>query len=337
MDRATLVDIPLIDIGRGGAVALLEAARPRAAALVEIAQRRYGRAALRCGDALSRAWLRRNVTRYGGEIEAVAARLGVAGAVMLNMSFEWGCSGLVDADPAGGMRHLRVLDWRLDGLGRHVVVARAEAAAGPYYDVTWPGLVGTLTAMAPGRFSVAIHQAPMRRHGLTFVGDWAKNRALVWRRSALAPAHLLRQVFETCHDYAAARRVLTETPLALPVLFVLAGTATGEACIIERLENEAIVHDGPGAAANCWRHGAAFGGDWSWRGHENEGRVQCLLRLSGRPLDAFGWLVPPVLNPDTRLAVRANAAAGTLAVLGFEAEAPVTAEFSFRHNGLAAA
>ena len=35
-----------------------------------------------------------------------------------------------------------------------------------------------LTAMAPGRFCAAIHQAPMRRHGLTLPGDWLKNRLL---------------------------------------------------------------------------------------------------------------------------------------------------------------
>jgi hypothetical protein len=336
-DAAPLTQIPLIDVGRRGPLALLDAARPRADALIEVARRRYGRFALRCGDAVSRAWLRRNVTRYCGEIEAVAARLGAAGTVMLNLSFEWGCTGLVEPDAAGGLRMLRVLDWRLEGLGRHVVVARVSAEAGPYYDVTWPGAVGVLTAMAPGRFSAAIHQAPMRRHGLTVLGDWARNRALVWRRTALTPAHLLRHVFETAPDYAAARRMLAETPLALPVMFLLAGTTPDESCVIERTEDDAVIHDGPGVAGNCWRRPDAFGpGVWSARGYENDARIQCLAGLRGQPARGFDWLVPPVLNPDTRLAVKADPRAGTLAVVGYEAMRPVTTEFHVRHEGVSA-
>lgn len=337
-DAAPLAQIPLIDVDRRGPLALLDAARPRADALIEIARHRYGRLALQCGDAVSRAWLRRNVTRYCGEIEAVAARLGAAGAVMLNLSFEWGCTGLVEPEAAaGGLRMLRVLDWRLDGLGRHVVVARVRAEAGPYYDVTWPGAVGVLTAMAPGRFSAAIHQAPMRRHGLTVLGDWLKNRALVWRRNALTPAHLLRHVFETAPDYAAARRMLAETPLALPVMFLLAGTRSDESCVIERTEDDAVIHDGPSVAGNCWRRADAFGPCvWSSRGYENDARIQCLTGLRGQPVRGFEWLVPPVLNRDTRLAVHANAAAGTLAVVGYEAMRPVTSEFYMRHEWVSA-
>lgn len=334
-DPARLAQIPLIDVGRRGPMALLDAARPRAEALIEIARRRYGRLALRCGDAVSRAWLRRNVTRYCGEIEAIAARLGTAGAVMLNLSFEWGCTGLVEPDAAGGIRMLRVLDWRLEGLGRHVVVARISAEAGSYYDVTWPGAIGVLTAMAPGRFSAAIHQAPMRRHGLTVAGDWMKNRALVWRQRALTPTHLLRQVFETCPDYATARRALAETPLALPVVFLLAGTQPGEACIIERTEDDAAIYEGAGVAGNGWRQTGAFSPcTWSSRGYENDARIQCLTGVCGQPVQGFDWLVPPVLNRDTRVAVQANPAAGTLAVVGYEAMRPVTAEFTLRHEGV---
>jgi hypothetical protein len=38
--------------------------------------------------------------------------------------------------------------------------------AGEYYSVTWPGYVGTLTALAPDRFAAAINQAPLRRRTL---------------------------------------------------------------------------------------------------------------------------------------------------------------------------
>jgi hypothetical protein len=337
MDRRSLEKIPLIDIGSGGRVALLDAARARADALVVIARRRYGRLALRCGDAISRAWLSRSVTPYRAEVEQLAARIGAAGGVMLNLSFEWGCTGLVENDASGGVRMLRVLDWRLPDLGQHVVVARVDAPAGSYYDVTWPGSGGVLTAMAPGRFSAAIHQAPMRRHGLGKIGDWAVNRRLVWARTALAPSHLLRQVFETASDFATARDQLASTPLALPAIFLLAGAAPGEACVIERIEDRATVHDGAGTCGNSWRFAEAFGETWSARGYRNDQRLVCLSAMAGRPAPGFDWVISPVLNRDTRLAVMANAASGELAVQGFEEMAPITQEFRLPAKDLVAA
>lgn len=339
---APLPAIPLIDIDRRGADALLDAAPERAEALRRIGERHYSRLGLRLGDAVGRVWLGRGRNPYLAEIEAVATRLGIPGGVALNLSYEWACTGLVGPEPGGaasaarGARLLRVLDWRLEGLGANVVVARAAAEAGEYYNVTWPGAVGVLTAMAPGRFAAAIHQAPMRRHGLTMVGDWAANRARTWRSRALPPSHLLRLVFEECRDYGAARRRLAETPIALPAIFILAGAAADESCIIERLEDQAAVHDGAGTWANDWQTGR-FAGNWSPRGHDNPGRCAGLADLARRPAADFGWLTPPVLNRDTRLAVRANAATADLAVLGIERERPATQEFSLQTNAVVAA
>lgn len=329
--------IPLIELGQRGADALIQAAPERAAALRRIGERHYSRLGLRLGDGVGRAWLRRGQNPYLEEIEAVAARLGVPGGIALNLSYEWACTGLVGPDPgSSGARLLRVLDWKLEGLGENVVVAQAIAPTGPYYNVTWPGAVGVLTGMAPGRFSAAIHQAPMRRHNLGFLGDWAVNRARVWRSPALPPAHLLRQVFETCAEYAAARECLIHTPIALPVIFILAGAAAQDSCIIERTEDRAAVHDGPGSWANHWQVGD-FGPGWTERGHDNPGRCSGLTQLASQPASGFGWLVPPVLNPDTRLAVRANAATAELAVLGIERQSPATQEFTLQNNKLIAA
>lgn len=333
----SLPAVPLIELGAHGAEALLDAAPARAEALRRIGERHYSRLGLRLGDAVGRAWLRRSANPYLAEIEAVAARLGVPGGVALNLSYEWACTGLVGPDPGGsGARLLRVLDWKLEGLGENVVVARAAGPAGAYYNVTWPGAVGVLTAMAPQRFSAAIHQAPMRRHGLGFLGDWAVNRARVWRSRALPPAHLLRLVCETCPDYATARERLIQTPLALPVIFILAGAVAQDSCIIERTEDRAAVHDGPGSWANHWQAGD-FGPGWSERGHDNPGRCAGLTQLARQATLDFGWLTPPVLNPDTKLAVRANAATAELAVLGIEQQRPATQEFYLQNNQLVAA
>lgn len=337
MADSRLISIPLIDLGDRGAVGLLDAAPERAEALRQVGESHYTRPGLRIGDAIGRAWLERSANPYRQEIAAVAARLGNPGGVALNLSYEYACTGLAGPDPAGrGARLLRVLDWRLPGLGRHVVVARQTGTAGEFYNVTWPGAVSALTAMAPGRFCAAIHQAPMRRHGLTLPGDWLRNRLLFWRSRALPPAHLLRQVFEDCPGYRTARQRLTETPIALPAIFILTGVAPGEACVIERLEDRAAVHDRPASWANDWQT-TDFGANWRARGRDNSGRCAGLHTLHERPCEGLGWLQPPVLNPDTRLAVRMNAATGELAVLGFEAQRPATEEFLLNNKSLAAA
>ncbi|MBI3451963.1 MAG: hypothetical protein HY057_03860 [Rhodospirillales bacterium] len=243
-----LAEIPLIDLGAGGPLALLDRERARAQALLAAGRRRHGRIVLRLGDRLSRTWLERAANPFRAEILDVARAIGHPGAVLLNLSYEWGCTTGAAPDPSGqGSRMLRVLDWPLDGLGRHVVVARQAGAHGPYYNVTWPGSVGVLTAMAPGRFSAAINQAPMARHGLTLVGDWTKNRIAVWHSRELPPAHLMRRVFETARDYAEAKAMLAQTPLAMPVLFTLSGVEPAEGCIIERFADRTRITEGAAA------------------------------------------------------------------------------------------
>lgn len=318
--------IPLIELGVGGPLRLLERELPRARALLTLARRRHGRPLLRLGDRVSRAWLLRTENPYRHEILAVAEILGAPGAIMLNMSFEWGCTSGAAPDPTGrGNRLMRVLDWPVEGLGRHVVVAHNETPAGPYFDITWPGAIGVLNAMAPGRFAAAINQAPMIRHGLTFAGDWARNRIAVWRSRALPPAHLLRYVFCTAADYAAARAMLVHAPIALPALFVLSGTKAEEGCIIERLETRAFVHDGAVACANEWLSPGLHGRS---RGRDNRSRREALGRIQQAPARDFAWLEPPILNPRTRLALMANAARGQLALVGIERQRAATHEFS---------
>ena len=74
---------------------------------------------------------------------------------------EWACTALARDDDAPWL--VRTLDWPFPGLGRHVEIALMRGAAGDFYNVTWPGFVGVLTAMAPGRFAAAVNQAPLRR------------------------------------------------------------------------------------------------------------------------------------------------------------------------------
>jgi len=166
---------------------------------------------------------------------------------MLNLCYEWGCTSAVAGAPEGrGVRMMRTLDWPLDGLGRNVVVSRQTGAAGPWLNVTWPGFVGVTTALAPGRFAGALNQAPMAPHGVGRIGDWLINRWGIWFKGQIPPALLLRRAFEECADFAAAVRLLSETPICLPAIFTLAGIDRADGVVIERLEKPGLRPPGAG-------------------------------------------------------------------------------------------
>lgn len=327
--------IPVIDVGADFPLETLEIAAPRAYDLLDEAGAGIPRVALRAADAVSRRWLAHQRSPYLDEIERIAHRLGRPGAYYFNVSYEWGCSTSVGPCPEGhAARLMRVLDWPNNGLGRHLVAVRIDGPAGPWVTPTWPGYTGVVQAMAPGRFAAALNQAPMARPVGLLPVDWVANRIEVWRSPHLTPAHLLRQAFERAHTFAEARRLLTETPIALSTIYSLSGTRPDEACIIERQPEAAYVIDGPASAANEWQNPAWRG---RVRGLDNELRAR-MMAAQTRSLDAtLSWPAPPVLNETTRLVLEADASAGRLIVRGYEADGPATRVLTLQtHEGLAA-
>ena len=317
--EALLPAIPLHAVAGPGDLLRLEPAR--LAALIAAAERRYPAVAIALADRLSRRWLERSRNPYLDEIAGVAAALGRPGAHFLNLSYEWACTCSVGptADGRAG-RLTRVLDWPFEGLGAEIVAARQEGPVGPWVNLTWPGFTGCIQGHAPGRFAAAFNQAPLRRRSPSMAIDWACDRYGLWRARALPPGHLLRQVFEAAPDYAAAKAILAETPLALPAIFSLVGTRPGEQAVIERLEDRAAVHEGSQVAANHWM-GASLPPARA-RGTASDRRAALMLELAAGAGPDFAWLQPPVLNPTTRLALYAEPASGRLVAQGFEAEGP---------------
>ena len=317
--------IPLFDIGDQGPEALIDAAPERFAEIMGQAGRYYGGLTLRAGDMVSRRWLTVTKNPYGDEIARIAAATERPGAYMLNLSYEWSCTAAVGDDPAGGgNRLLRTLDWPLDGLGRAVCVAKTNGAAGTYYNVTWPGFAGVATAMAPGRFSVALNQPPMRKLTPSHLLDWIIGRFQMRRAAGLPPVHLLRLVCDTCPSYAAAREMLENEPLRMPALFSLGGAAPGEGCVIERLERKAVTHETPATIANHWLSVQLPGHD---RGTDSLGRFRRMEQIRDRDWNDFSWVAPPILNETTRVSVIADAGKGSLAVQGWEVGRAVTEIF----------
>jgi hypothetical protein len=324
--RTQLTTIPVVDVGERFAIELIDRAAPTVHALLDAAGGHMPAPALKVADAMSRTWLKRCGSPYLHEIDTVGRLLGRPGAHFFNIHYEWGCTTSAKPAPDGTTARLvRVLDWKTKGLGRNIVAARIQGANGAWISLTWPGYTGALQGMAPGRFSTAINQAPMRSPAGAFYLDWAVNRARVWRMPHLTPAHLLRRVFEDAADFDAAKHLLTQTPICAPAIFTLAGLRPEETCVIERREETASVRMGgtTGACtANDWQQ--SKGAPVHPRGCENEGRVAQMTGVSSALDPALPWLTAPILNPTTRLVLIADAAQGRLVARGFEEGGPAT-------------
>lgn len=321
--RTELDAIPVLDCGPDFALATLAAFEPQAHALLDVATKGIPGIALRQLDAVSRRWLWKWSNRHLDEIDAIAKQLARPGSYFFSVNYEWGCTCRVAPSPDHKTARLvRVLDWRTPGLGKNVVAARVKAKAGRYVTLTWPGYTGVLTAMAPGRFSAALNQAPMRKAIGFYYLDWAANRRRVWSMPHPTPAHLLRSVMDEAQTYAEAKSRLTREPISTPAIYSLAGLKPNETTVIERTETEARVHDGSNVAANHWQ---AHGWIGHARGTDSAGRA-CRMHAVAPEMDpGFPWLEPPILNTHTRIVMVADAARGELVAQGFEDMAPATA------------
>jgi hypothetical protein len=326
--------IPYVDLrGEFTPLDLVFLQRERARAMVAAVKGTFGAASrapsdalLRMADRASRRWLKQSDNPYLWEIGRMAEEIGVSGVFALNVALEWSCTGGVWQTASGPVLR-RALDWPLPRLGEFLVVLHLSGKAGGYYDVTWPGLAGVFHALAPGRFAAAINQAPMRKSGAGVAGDWALGKIAVGRNFGLPPSHLLRQVFESAPDYAAAKDILCRTEIAVPAIFVLAGTENGEGCIIERTENAFTVRESEGGRVYAANHFLAPPeGDvdgWRPRPIDSEGRFAQAAKL---PADGgnFSWFTPPIANANSRVALAMRPASGRLSLMGTSGETPVT-------------
>jgi hypothetical protein len=334
--KAHLPAIPVVDVRDGGPLRHARESAARARALRDACLDFFPPAArplVPTLDWLSQRALERSRSPYVAEVAEIAAALDFSGVWLLNASYQWGCTARA-SEHDGVPWLLRTLDWPFHGLGRHIELAHMRGECGDYVSVTWPGYVGVLTAMAPQRFAAAVNQAPMwrrTRHRSLRPFDYA---ASALRASAAAdrmpPDQLLRRAFEACRDFAAARSLLEQTPVARPVIYTLVGCAPHELCVIERTETAYVTRVEDTCAANDWvprRPG--------WEGRIgtrrflvcsfddaagfSRARRDALAAWSG-PLatGGFDWVREPVLNPYTRLAVMMSPAGGILRATGYD-------------------
>lgn len=329
-----LAKIPLIDLRGYTPLELLFLFRQQAHLLAQGAAQTLGGRATRllvsAADCASRRWLEKTKNPYFQEISLIADAVRVPGAFLLNTCLEWGCTSGAWAHEKGPILR-RVLDWPFPRLGEFPVVAHFSGKLGSFFNVTWPGYSGVLQAMAPNRFAAALNQAPMRQRGAGIVGDWLVGRFRVNKSPALPPAHLLRRVFETARDYMAAKSMLSMTPIAVPAIFTLTGTRSGEGCVIERTEDSYAVREmaaSRACAANQFESRLKDTGQgWRPRPIDSASRYAKAVGIDNAA-DLFSWFLPPIANINSRLVMMANAATGDLKVMGTAGESPVTEIFS---------
>lgn len=334
--NAALPAIPLVDVRDGGPPRHALENPAKARALRDACLGSLPRAAhplVPSFDRISQRWLARSRSPYVDEIAAIAGALDFSGVWLLNASMQWGCTSRASAHD-GLPWLLRTLDWPFHGLGHHTELAHMSGAAGGFISVTWPGYVGVLTALAPGRFAAALNQAPMwrrTRHRWLRPYDYAANVLGAWmHRDGMPPDQLLRQAFELCDTYADARRMLERTPVVRPVIYTLVGCAVDERCVIERTETDFLTREQETSAANDWLPSRP-----GWEGRIGTRRFlvssfaeaagySCARReaLAGwrgsLAAAGFDWVREPVLNPYTRLAVAMSPASGILRAAGYD-------------------
>jgi len=122
--NANLPEIPVIDVDEGGATRLFDLTVAGAQRLSDVAKGSYTAPGVAFLDWRSRQWVKRNDSPYVPEINYIAERLPGAGVHALNCSYEWACT-----TAAVGPSVMRVLDWRLGGMGPEIVVARHRSPA----------------------------------------------------------------------------------------------------------------------------------------------------------------------------------------------------------------
>jgi predicted choloylglycine hydrolase len=225
---------------------------------------------------------------------------------MLNCSYElshlyipkiFGCTAGVRHVEGRGMVHVRTLDWQLPSIGNATCIFRFHKGGREFFAVGVPGMVGVLSGMVPGGYSVTINWAPPAG----------------WPNWNWGPTFFLRHVLETCNTYAEAVKMLRDTPLSTSVFFTICGIEPGEGCVIERTKNQAVVReltDGTVTQANhheaeCFAHNNSRialleEAEFAQESVTRAALLKTSLGEHDTTRDIAGVLdLPPVLNAET--------------------------------------
>ena len=145
-----------------------------------------------------------------------------------------GCTAFAVDTPAGPLQ-ARNLDWSSGNglLSRYTVVTKFTGApAGEFATLGWPGFVGVLSAVAPGRFAVSLNAA----------------LSLDAPQPGMPVVFLLRTVLEQARTFEEAVATLAGAPLPCDCLLLVTGTRAGEMAVVERTPSRHAIR----RAENGW-------------------------------------------------------------------------------------
>jgi predicted choloylglycine hydrolase len=144
------------------------------------------------------------------------------------IKFVFGCTAFA-VDTRNGPLHARNLDWWTQNglLSRHTAIIEFYRGAQNelFKSVGWPGFIGTLSGVAPGRFAVTL------------------NAVLSDKAPGLSPpiTFMLRSVLEDAEDFDDAVEILSSTAVASDSLLLVTGTERGQMVVIERTPSKGVV------------------------------------------------------------------------------------------------
>ena len=138
-----------------------------------------------------------------------------------------GCTAFAVDRPDGPI-HARNLDWWAPNrllTSTTWITAFEHGAHGHFETVGWPGMIGSFSGIARGRFAITMNAVVSREPA----------------EPAASIAMLIRQAFETCADFNAAVRLLSETKITADCLLLVTGSREGELVVIERTSSRAAL------------------------------------------------------------------------------------------------
>lgn len=151
-----------------------------------------------------------------------------------------GCTA-VSMDRSDGPVHARNLDWwSAEGALTQstAVIDFVRSGELVFRSVGWPGFIGVMSGVAPGRFAITL------------------NAVLSEEPTTLATpvVFLIRDVLETAPSFEDAVRRLCDTPILTDVLLLVTGAEAGQRVVIERTPTRHAVRTGhPLVVTNDYR------------------------------------------------------------------------------------
>jgi len=161
------------------------------------------------------------------------------------------CTSIIAESSDGTLYHGRNLDFGLfmgwDRQNHTWIVSEALRPMTVTFEYTranrtlfhaagFAGMVGVLTGVRPGAFSLTIDERFTRKPGLWYMIEWALGKAQVQWNTVIT-----RQVLENGTDYTSVQKQLAKTALIAPVYFILGGNSSGEGCVITRGQYKADI------------------------------------------------------------------------------------------------